>query len=231
MLKRVGEEIWTLDSAVKMPLGLRMSVRSTVLRLSSRRLMVISPVQTSPEDLRAIAALGDVRYIVAPNCMHHRFLSEFSGAFPTAEVWGPHCLQDKRRDVHFKGTLSTQETMPWEAEVEMIVVKAKAPMIEEFIFFHPVSKTIILTDLLFNYQRFDHWTTKLIARMNGAYRKLAMTRIAKSVFNDPQSLHRAASHLLAWNAENLIVAHGDLILGQAGLALREPLSEFAAINS
>jgi hypothetical protein len=231
MLKPVAENIWTLESELNAVLGLKMPVRATVLRLRTQELMVLSPVKTSQEDLEELRQYGPVRYVVAPNCMHHLFLKKFAAEFPKAEIWGPHCLQDKRNDIHFKGTLSTQETMPWEEDVDMIVVKAKAPMVQEFIFFHRASKTAIVTDLLFNVHDFRGWKESLIARLNGGYKKLAMTRLGRSVFNDKQSLHMAASHLLSWNPSHLVVAHGDVILNSAALALKEPLSRFAAINS
>lgn len=231
MLKPIANDIWAIESEMKFPLGLRMPVRATVLRLSSGELMVVSPVKATAEDFAALRALGSVRYIVAPNCMHHLFLKKFAAEFAGAEVWGPHCLHDKRRDVAFKGTLSVHETMPWEKDVDMIVVKAKPPMVEEFVFYHRASKTAIVTDLLFHMQKFSRWSEALIARMNGGYKKLAMTRIGKSIFNDRQSLHTAASHMLSWNPENLVVAHGDVIAGGASVTLKEPLSKFAAINS
>lgn len=231
MLVKIAEDVWSIESDVKFPLGMKMSVRATVIRLRNGDLMVISPVRTSAEDFSQLQALGPVRFVIAPNCMHHLFLKNFAQACPNAQVWGPHCLHDKRRDVHFRGTLSAQETMPWEAEIEMISVHAKPPMIDEFIFFHHASKTAVVTDLLFNYHRFDRLVDAAVARLNGGYKKLAMTRLGKTVFTDKLSLHQAASHILSWNPANLIVAHGDVIVGNAALALREPLSKFASVSS
>lgn len=231
MLKTIDTDIWAIESEVKLPLGIRMPVRSTILRLSDGSLMVISPVKTTDDAIDEVRKLGPVRYIVAPNCMHHLFIKKFATHFPTAEIWGPHCLQDKRNDIHFKGTLSDKETMPWESDVDMIMVKAKAPMVEEAIFFHRKAKTVVITDLLFNFQKFDRWGDMVLAKLNGGYKKLTMTRVGKTVFTDKRSLHTAASHILSWNPKNLVVGHGDVILNTAATALKEPLSAFAAINS
>lgn len=230
-LQALGEGIWIAESATKDFGGMSFPIRMTIIRLDTNNLMVISPVHPTQELVKEIEALGLVKYIVAPNCMHYMHINTFSAAFPGAEIWGPKDLQDKRRDIAFTDVLDANHIAPWSSSVEMTTVHAKPPMFEEVIFFHKASKTVIVTDLLFNFQKFNNWLEKLVAKLNGGYKKLVITRLGRRYFNDKESMHKSAAKMLAWNPDNLIMAHGDVIVGDANLALREPLSAYAGANS
>jgi hypothetical protein len=222
-MRIIGEDIWASEGAIKMPLGIEMTIRSTVIRLPDRSLMVISPIRPTPDWIAELKQTGPVKYIVAPNGMHHLYLAKFASHFPDAEIWGPADLIDKCKEVKFTGALSTKETLPWASAAEMVSVKARPPMFEEFVFFHVKTKTLILTDIMFNFHHFGNWLQALIARVNGGYKKLAMTRLGRSVFRDKQGLRALAAKIHAWQPRNLVVAHGDMIVGNAAEQLREPL--------
>lgn len=60
----------------------------TVVRLSSGDLWVHSPIKLSESIAEQIDSLGSVKYLIAPNHLHHLFLSEWIAAYPNAEVLG-----------------------------------------------------------------------------------------------------------------------------------------------
>jgi len=229
-LQSLGEGIWVANTFVDF-FKVKFPIRMTLVRLSGNDLMAISPIPPTPELIKEIENIGLIKHIVAPNCMHHLHLNKFAAAFPGAEIWGPKDLHDKRKDIAFTDVLDAHQIAPWSAYLEMVSVHAKPPMFEEVVFFHKASKTVIVTDLLFNFHKFHNWFEKLIAVVNGGYKKLTMTRVARRVFNDKESTHKVAARILTWNPENLIVAHGDVIVGNASVVLREPLSAFAGANS
>lgn len=230
ILKSIGENVWVADGLLSGK-GMKFPVRMTLLRLDSSNLMVISPIHPSRELIQEIEGLGVVKYIVAPNCMHHKFVNKFAAAFSNAEIWGPRDLHDKRPDIAFTDVLDGHQIAPWSPYVDMVSVHGKPPLFEEVIFFHKASRTVIVTDLLFNFHKFNNWLESVIAKLNGGYKKLTMTRLGRLYFNDKQSLHKAASRILTWNPENLVVAHGDIIVGHANQVLQEPLSAFASTSS
>ncbi|MBC7370430.1 MAG: hypothetical protein H7326_02630 [Bdellovibrionaceae bacterium] len=139
--------------------------------------------------------------IVAPNCMHHLFLTKFAVNFSEAEILGP--AVDKKK-------------LPWSDYVEICL-------------FHKKSKTLIVTDLFFNWHNFNNWIETAFAKINGGYKKLAMTRMAKFSFKDKASLRALAQKIEAWNPQNIIVAHGEVIIENAVQLLKEPLSKLRAI--
>ncbi|WP_413288014.1 DUF4336 domain-containing protein [Bdellovibrio sp. HCB337] len=229
-IQSIGEGVWIAEGYLN-DKGMKFPLRMTILRLDASNLMVISPILPTQEMIQDIEGIGLVKYIVAPNCMHHKFVNKFAAAFPGAEIWGPKDLHDKRPDISFTDVLDSHQVAPWSAFVDMVSIHAKPPMFEEVIFFHKASKTVVVTDMLFNFHKFDSWFQALIARINGGYKRLAMTRLGRVFFNDKESLHKAASRILTWNPENLVVAHGDIVVGHAHNVLQEPLAAFASTNS
>lgn len=229
-LQSIGNGAWVAEGLLN-DKGMKFPIRMTFLQLDGRNLMAISPIFPTPELIKEIEGIGVVKYIIAPNCMHHKFLNKFAEAFPGAEIWGPKDLHDKRKDVAFTDVLDSNHVAPWSSYVDMVSIHAKPPMFEEVIFFHKPSKTVVITDMLFNFHSFSSWLQALIARLNGGYKRLAMTRIGRMFFKDKESLHKAASRILTWNPENLVVAHGDIVVGHAHNVLQEPLAAFASTNS
>lgn len=215
MLKPVADGLWVAEGALKAPGGMKMTIRSTVIQLDANNLMIISPIEPTAKLIQDISDIGLVKYIIAPNCMHHLFVNKFAANFPEAEIWGPADLHAKRNDIQFHGVLDAGEVMPWDRYADMHSIKARAPLFEEFVFFHPKSRTVIVTDMMFNFHHFDNWLMVLIAKLNGGYNRLGMTRLGKMYFNSPESLKAGARRILDWKPENLIVAHGDIIQGGA----------------
>lgn len=210
-LKPLAEGVWGAERWVTLTGGFKLQVRMTVMRLLEGGLMVVSPITPSPEMLEDIKSKGRVRFIVAPNCLHHLYINDFSHAFPSAERWGPKDLTFKRTDIIFKDTLSDKRPMPWSESVECISVKARAPVFEEFLFFHKESQSLLVTDLMFNLQSFHSWREKMFAKINGVHLKLATSRISQKFFNDEDSLRGALEKIESWRPAHLIVAHGDVI--------------------
>ena len=105
MLQELAKNIWTA-SVHHSFIGLHVGTRMTVIRLSSGKLLLHSPVAL-PEQLRSeIDALGPVAHIVCPNLFHHMYASEAVATYPQALLHGPVALQRKRRDLRFGATLT-----------------------------------------------------------------------------------------------------------------------------
>ncbi|WP_374029840.1 DUF4336 domain-containing protein [Bdellovibrio bacteriovorus] len=213
-LKSVAEGVWTASCMVRIPGGFRLPTRMTVLRLSPGQLMVISPIKVTPQIENEIRELGRVRYIVAPNCMHHLFFNDFVELFPEAERWGPRDLRHKRTDIILAGVIEEGTSLPWEPEVASAVIKASPPLFEEIIFFHHESQTLIVTDLFYNLHRFNNGIEKFFARLNGVYKKLTMSRIGRRFFSDKKSLRAAAERVTVWKPQTLIMAHGKVLTSE-----------------
>ncbi len=87
-MKKLAQEIWIFDGDPVQFLGLPYTTRMTIVRLSDGGLWVHSPIQFSNSIREQINNLGQVKYLIAPNHLHHLFLSEWVSAYPSAEVYG-----------------------------------------------------------------------------------------------------------------------------------------------
>ena len=75
---------------------------------------------------------------------------EFAAAFADARLYIAPGLQEKRKDLRFHGTLSDEPEPYWEDSLKQHVFQG-IPAVNEVVFFHPESRTVIFTDLVFNF--------------------------------------------------------------------------------
>ncbi len=70
----------------------------TVVRLSCGSLWVHSPIKLESALQKQIAALGAVKFLIAPNQLHHLFLKDWQQSYPDAQLFGTRRVQSKRKD-------------------------------------------------------------------------------------------------------------------------------------
>lgn len=217
MLRRLDQALWAAEDTLKLP-GIRLPVRSPVLRLQDGGLILFSPLPSVEQAAGEIRALGEVRAIVAPNLMHHLGLAKAARLFPEARLYGRPGLHEKRRDVTFTGVLDDAPDALWSAELDQVAVGGM-PKLDEVVFFHRPSRTLFLWDLCFHITQSDHLPTRLFMRLNGAYGRFGPSRVARSMMRDHAAVGAAVERMLAWAPERVVVAHGDVIErgGQAAL--------------
>jgi hypothetical protein len=204
-----GGGVWTADSEMRLPARVWMPLRMTVVHLAGGELWVHSPIAADPALTDEVAALGTVRYLVGPNRLHHLHLGGWSARFPAAELWGADGLAVKRPDLSLTGTHGGAAD-PWRSEIESIAI-AGSPKIGETVFFHRASSTLVVTDLLFNMHTTRNVTTRLILRLAGTHRRLAVSREWRFGIKDRAALADSARRVLALAPARLLVAHGDVL--------------------
>jgi hypothetical protein len=209
MLIDHGGEVWTAPDEMRFPGLVWLPLRMTAVRLSSGAVWLHSPVRFDAALADQIAALGHVRWIVGPNCLHHLHLGTWAARFPDAELWAAPGLAHKRGDLTFTGTLGEGKS-PWGPEIEMLPIEG-SPKIGEIVFFHRASKTLVVTDLLFNVLHTRGFGTPWVLRMMGTHRKLAMSRAWRFGIRDRHALAESGRRVLALDPQRLVVAHGEVI--------------------
>ena len=96
MLRPVSEDLFVLDVPFRIG-GMELGGRMTVIRLPDGGLWLHSPVKLDAAARSAVEALGPVRFLVAPNTMHHLALGDWAAAYPSAKVLAPAGLRQKRK--------------------------------------------------------------------------------------------------------------------------------------
>ncbi|TCR63544.1 DUF4336 domain-containing protein [Bosea sp. BK604] len=214
-LKLFGPEIWIAQGpTVTAAASFQYPTRMAVIRLSSGGVVIWSPVALSDALRAELGALGEVRYLVPPNSLHHVFLSEWQKAYPDAKVHAPPGLRDKRKDIRFDGDLDDTSIADWAEDLDLAIMHGNRITIE-VVFFHRKSGTVLFTDLVQQFRPgwFKGWRA-VVARldlMTGT--EPAVPRKFRLAFTDRRAARAALQTILAWPAENVLMAHGEPVLG------------------
>ncbi len=231
MLKTIVEgQLWVAEDDLFMPGGVHFPIRMTVIKLSGGGLWLHSPVPIDDALAANLKALGPVEHIVAPNALHHLYLADCAKRYPDACVYGPKALVDKRPEVAFDAFLDEDNAWLWGAEVDQRFIQG-IPWMQETVFFHKPSATLVVTDLVFNIHKSPRLMSKLVLIfMAGAWKKLAQSRLVRFSTKDKQAAGASAARIFEWDFKRLIMAHGDIVEHNARTGLKEALSWMLSHN-
>ncbi|PKL78037.1 MAG: hypothetical protein CVV27_04050 [Candidatus Melainabacteria bacterium HGW-Melainabacteria-1] len=214
-LRQLAPELWLIDHPFKV-MGACLGTRSSLVRLADGGIWLLAPGPELAALKTQIDALGPITALVAPNTMHHLYLPDAARLFPTARVYGPEGLRPKQPGLD----LNLPEQAPWAAELPMLLLKGFGPL-EERAFYHPASRSLLLTDLVFNIQSSDHAWTRLFMSLNDGYGKFGPTRICRSLIKDKALMGQTLARLLEWDFERVVMAHGEVLERGGPQALRQ----------
>lgn len=222
MLTEFGPYIWITDGPVlDAMMGFHYPTRMVVIRLVNGDLVLWSPVELSPQLADAIAALGTVRHLIAPNHLHHVYLGPWAEAFPDALVHAAPGLADKRPDLRIDAILRDTPHADWVGQIDQITLPGNRIM-TEIVFFHRASGTVIFTDLLQQFPTgwFKGWrgVVAWLDKMTGD--RPNVPRKFRIAFSDKPAARRAVEAILDWPIQNLVMAHGTPVQGNGREMLR-----------
>ncbi len=201
-------------------LGFHYPTRMAVARLADGGLFVWSPVALTAAVRRAIDALGPVAHLVAPNHLHHVFLTDWVQAYPEAQLWAPPGLARKRGDLTFDGELAGPTDAPWADDLEQGTVPGNRITTEVF-FFHRPSKTVLVADLVQQLppEFYAGWRAK-VARLDlMTAEDPTVPRKFRMMFSDKTAARQAVDQILAWPCEQVAFAHGPLVFAHGQTVL------------
>jgi hypothetical protein len=210
MLYAIEDSLWVAEQPLRY-LGVALTTRMTIIRLAGGVLIVHSPIQLTRELLFATGSIGRVGFIVAPNRFHHLFVHDWQRAYPNAQTFCAPGLDTKRADLNFTAILGDNPPAVWANELDQAFMRAFAPL-NEIVFFHRETRTLIFTDLIFNIARHDSPYGRFLLRLDGAFHGPAIPRsfmllLSRKRTECAEFLHR----ILSWDFDRAIVAHGDII--------------------
>jgi len=215
ILKPVAENLWLADGPEivmrYLGLGMPFPTRMTVVRLADGGLFVHSPVAPDAALMDAVAALGPVRHLVAPNSLHYWWMPDWKARFPGARVHAvPGLARTARRRLAVDAELGDRPPPDWADELDQVLVKGR--MLTEADFFHRPSRTAILTDLIENFETgrvTNRWLRGLIRMSHAADPHGSAPYDMRLTFlGRRRAMRPAVRRMLAWNAVRVILAHG-----------------------
>ena len=230
MLRNIDRNIWVAEKPSKF-LGLEVGTRMTVVRLDNDDLIIISPIAKDDLLLREIDAIGMVKWIIAPNLYHHLFLTEFQENYPHAQLLATPGLEKKRPDLAIAKILDPKESIfniIFTHDLESIFLAGfkifdltGASLLNEFVFFHRPSQSLILTDTAFAFDETFPLKTRLAARFFRSYQQLSPSLLEKFATREKDKVKEAIQKILTWDFKRAIVAHGTIIENEAKQQLKQ----------
>jgi Domain of unknown function (DUF4336) len=209
MLEQFGHEIWIADGSEVAVIGFHYPTRMAVIRLSGGGLFLWSPIPLT-DGLRAeVDALGEVCHIVAPNSLHHLFVPEWKRAYPSAKVYAPPGLREKRKDIEFDGDLGNAPIPDWAGEIDQALMLGNL-ITTEVVFFHVKSGTVLFTDLIqqFPANWFSGWRA-FIAKIDLMVApEPSVPRKFRVAFTNRRAARASVDRILSWPAKKVLMAHG-----------------------
>jgi len=219
----------------------------TVIQLEGGELWVHSPVHLDEPLKDALKKLGVVKYIISPNYEHLKYAGEWSLAYPDAFMWGCPGLIERLPEIKWTGEIPSGIRRPgikledcWDFDTIIplhLDIEVNPfigfPFFNEVIFYHVPSKTLLTTDLFWNYppsdgvpnSQYDGGSEWELAPsvdsipLGTQLWKQAMDKIYLPFYKnfmvkDRTKYNEIVKVLLdEWDINILVPAHGDIIRG------------------
>ena len=203
----LDENLWLLAYPLKM-LGADLRRNVTLIRLLSGKIVIHSTAPFSPEDVSAIRALGEPGWLLDGILRHDTFAKEGRAAFPGIPYLAPEGFSEV---VGFPTEPIVPAPAEWDGELLALEIQG-APAARDTALFHVPSRTLILTELVFNFGSDEPiWTELLLRAAVGGRHHPGMSRPVKAGVKDEAAFQSSLATILGWDFDRVIVGHGDVI--------------------
>lgn len=216
MLKEIDREIWVAEQPLRY-FGLSVGTRMTVIRLANRELAVISPIQIGDAIVSQLGELGMVKHIIAPNLYHYLFAANFKTLYPKATLWAAPGLEAKKPDLSIDQIIKSDVSSLWDG-LESVFFDGFRTLglrgfdsLNEYVFFHSASRTLILTDTAFHFDDSFPIIAQFAARVLGGYKRLSPSLLERVATTEKEKVRKSVEKVLGWDFERVIMAHGSII--------------------
>ena len=189
--------------------GVEIGNRMTVIKCNNDKLWVHSPIILDTKAQQVLSAMGNITWTISPNLFHYLHIHTFQTQFPSSKLFGVSGIEKKEKRYSFNYLDDHAKKQLWTPHIQQIQIQGM-PNVNEVVFLHPKSKTLIVTDLLFNCYPTKLWS-KLFFKLNGAYNKCCSTRIFKSFISDKNKFKDSINQILTWDFDRIILTHGNII--------------------
>lgn len=217
--KPIAPDVWVVDDGVvwmTFPMiQVPFTTRMMVVRLQSGDLVLISPTTPTPACVEAVSALGRVAHLVSPNAIHYVHIAAWKKLFPDAVSWASPGVRERASSqglqLEFDEDLEAAPAEAWAEEIDQLIFEG-SPALREVVFFHRASRTLILTDLIENFEpdRIHHRSWRIATRLAGTQHPngKAPLDVRLSFWGRRAIARECAERMLAWEPEHILLAHG-----------------------
>lgn len=192
----------------QLPSGPKLPLRSTLVTLKSGHRVMFSPIKFSDAQLVQLKQNAP-HALVAPNLFHHLYIKDAAEKLNVSNVFLAPGLEKKRKDIEWPVILS-DKTWTYQEELPMLVMQGM-PSLNECVFFHRETKTLIVTDFFFNLSGLPDNFSSLPYKMLGSFNRPAISRLIHLLTRNKKALKSSVAKILEWDFDKLVMAHGKVL--------------------
>lgn len=207
------------ESKIKMPL-MDLPVRSVLVPIGDHGVLISPGSRLKDSDYKADLK---VTTIVAPNLFHTAGVKKAQKYYPSSTLWGCEGADKKIPELAW-GKIIGKDPWPFQ-EILSLVTLHGMPSVNESVFIHKPSKSLIVTDLCFNMMEVSGFGARLILGLFGTYKKLGTSRLFISGVKDKAAFTESLEELFSYDFEQIIVSHGSNITIDGKRKLHAALQE------
>ena len=205
VIKNVSENLWIVEHPLRL-MGAQFGERMTIIRLRNGDLWLHSLVPFDDSLPAMLGKLGSVRHLVVPSCMHNLNSHEWQQAYPEAAVYAPASVSRVKSFI----SIDERQSPAWEDEIAVVAIDGM-PKVNEVVFVHLATGTLIITDLAFNIDNdINGWTT-LFFKLYGALGKFGPTKLIRAMIKDEKAFASSLQKVMEYDFDRIILAHGSMI--------------------
>lgn len=186
MLQRVAESIWVHEQRISFS-GLPMWHRMSIIRLESGAVVLHSPTRIDSGLAAPIAEIG-----------HDLYLRETLQAFPNAALNTAPQLRANGLPIELQH------------DMEQCTIEGIGLFLNEVVFYHRPSRSLIVADLLLNFGENDAPITRLLAPIIVG-RGCTFARLYRPFVFDPERFRASIERIRRWDFTRIIVGHGAIV--------------------
>jgi hypothetical protein len=206
-MKKLADNLWVLPYSLLL-FGADFKRMVTIVRLQSGDLVIHSTGPFTPGDVAGILRLGKPGWLLDTMLQHDTFARQGRLAFPEIPFLAPAGFAEV---VGFPTYPLIPAPAIWGEELKVLRLEGM-PSMEEHAVFHPHSRTLIVGDLLFNFDtNTPGWTRFLLLAAVGAKHHPGMSRRFRMAIKDRPAFQRSMEALSSWDFDRIIVGHGEVI--------------------
>ncbi len=212
-MHKFNESIYLFEFEVNLGLGITFPTRSTLVELNNDRALIISPGPFDAETMETLKNEYEEIVFSSPNAFHHLYLEKTKSDFPESNIYAPDGVFKKQPQL--VESLIPIKELAYQISKDITVAPISGnKKLDEYYFWHPVTKTLIVTDLFFHMcepmPRLRRWVLKLV----GAYNKIGQSLLVKKTTDDKEIFRQSIRQLAELKPQSIIIAHGAPIIGE-----------------
>ena len=180
--------------------------------------------------------LGTVKHIIAPNLYHYLFAANFKTLYPNGIFWAVPGLEVKKPDLAIDQIIKSDENTLSDGLLYVFFDGFRTlgltglDLLNECVFFHSASRTLILTDTAFHFDDSFPALTQFATRVLGGYKSLSPSLLERIATTEKEKVRQSVEKILCWDFERVIMAHGSIIEQNGKEKFKQGYEQFLGLS-